>query len=144
MRKILVAAALAVGGCSQPPVLSVDKGYVRLAAIPSRPAVAYFTIHGGTADTTLLSVSSDVSVESELHESMTSGNMATMKPIGDLAIPAASTTVFKPGGKHVMLFDMNPGIKAGRAVTLTFTFSNNQRVLYDAPTIAAGAPAPTE
>ncbi|MCH3005825.1 copper chaperone PCu(A)C, partial [Listeria monocytogenes] len=56
----------------------------------------------------------------------------------------ASTTVFKPGGKHVMLFDMTPGIKPGRAVTLTFTFSNNQRVLYDAPTIAAGAPAPTE
>ncbi|MFA6122851.1 MAG: copper chaperone PCu(A)C [Sphingomonas sp.] len=141
---ILASGLLFLGGCSHPPVLSVDKGYIRLAAIPSRPAAAYFTIHGGPADTTLLSVSSDVSVKSELHESMMSGNMATMQPIGDLAIPAASTTVFKPGGKHLMLFDMNPGIKPGRAVTLTFTFSNNQRVLYDAPTIAAGAPAPAE
>ena len=96
MRKILVAAALAVGGCSQAPVLSVDKGYVRLAAIPSRPAVAYFTIHGGTADTTLLSVSSDVSVKSELHESMTSGNMATMKPIIRSAPTRAATRVNRP------------------------------------------------
>lgn len=148
MRTILVATALvlglALGGCSQPPVLSVDNGYIRLAAVPSRPAAAYFTIHGGPSATTLLSVSSDVSVKSELHESMSAHGMATMQPIGDLPIPAASTTVFKPGGKHLMLFDMNPGIKPGRKVTLTFTFANNQRVLYDAPTIAAGDPAPAE
>ncbi len=139
----VLVAALALGACSSaPPTLSVDKGYIRLAAVPSRPAVAYFTIHGGTADTALIAVSSDVSVKNELHESMQSGGMAAMKPLGDVPIRSGSTVVFAPGGKHVMLFDMNPGIKPGRAVTLTFTFANNQRILFDAPTIAAGAPAP--
>jgi copper(I)-binding protein len=143
--RMILAATLGLGGCSaSPPTLSVDKGYIRLAAVPSRPAVAYFTIHGGTADTTLIAVSSDVSVKNELHESMKAGGMASMKPLEDVPIRSGSTVPFAPGGKHVMLFDMNPGIKPGRVVTLTATFSNNQRILFDAPTIAAGAPAPKE
>ena len=144
MRKHLVlATALILEACSAgPPTLSVDKGYIRLAAVPSRPAVAYFTIHGGTSDTTLIAVSSEVSVKNELHESMKAGDMTSMKPLEDVPIRSGSTVAFKPGGKHVMLFDMNPGVKPGRVVTLTATFSNNQRILLDAPTIAAGAPAP--
>jgi copper(I)-binding protein len=142
--RMILAASLALGACSAtPPTLSVDKGYIRLAAVPNRPAVAYFTVHGGTADTTLIAVNSEVSVKAELHESMKAGGMASMKPLGDVPIRSGSTVEFKPGGKHLMLFDMNPGIKPGRVVTLTATFANNQRILFDAPTIAAGAPAPT-
>lgn len=144
-RRFLSVALLPLAACTQPPpALSVDKGYIRLNAVPSRPAVAYFTIHGGTSDVTLLSVSTAVSVKSELHESMSSGNMAKMTPIGDFPVRAGSTNVFAPGGKHLMLFDMNPGIKPGRPVKLTFTFSNNQRIDLGVPTIAAGAPAPKE
>lgn len=137
-----IALLPVLAACSAPPRLSVDKAYIRLAAVPSRPAAAYFTIHGGAADTTLIAVSSDVSIKNELHETMQSGGMATMQPIGDVPIRAGSTNVFAPGGRHLMMFDMNPGIKPGRAVTLTFTFSDNRRLLFDAPTIAAGAPAP--
>ena len=136
---------LLVGACSSaPPTLSVDHAYIRLAAVPSRPAVAYFTVHGGAADTTLIDVSSEVSIKDEMHESTSAGGMASMKPLGDVAVHAGSAVAFAPGGKHVMMFDMNPGIKPGRKVTLTFTFSNNQRILVDATTIAAGAPPPTE
>lgn len=144
-RRFLCAALLPLAACTQPPPqLSVDKGYIRLNAVQNRPAVAYFTIHGGTSDVTLLSVTTPVSVKSELHESMTADHMAKMTPIGDFQVRAGSTNVFAPGGKHLMLFDMNPGIKPGRAVKLTFTFSNNQRIDLGVPTIAAGAPAPTE
>ena len=142
--KFALVSALALGGCSHPPVLSVDPGYVRLAAVPSRPAVAYFTIHGGTANATLIAVDTDVAVKTELHESMTGGAMATMKPLDDVAIPAGTTVAFKPGGKHLMMFDMNPGIKPPRSITLTFTFANGQRIPADLPTIAAGAPAPVK
>ncbi len=144
LRSIPVFALLALAACGSPPALSVDKGYIRLAAVPGRPAVAYFTVHGGTSDTTLIDVNSPVSVKSEMHQSMSAGTMATMKPLGDVPVRAGSSVVFAPGGKHLMLFDMNPGIKPGRKVTLTFTFSNNQRIEYDVPTIAAGAPAPSE
>lgn len=144
MRKRLTIAfpVLALTACHAPPELSIDHGYIRLAAVPSRPAVAYFTLHGGPADTVLIAVGSPVSVKSELHESMNAGGMATMKPLGDVGVPAGSTIDFKPGGKHLMLFDVNPGIKPGRVVTLTFTFADGRRIDYDAKTIAAGAPVP--
>lgn len=144
MRRRLFAVFLPIGlaACHSPPELKIDHGYVRLGAVPTRPSAGYFTIHGGTVATTLIAVSTPVGVKSELHESMTAGGMSTMKPLGDLRIPAGSTTVFKPGGKHLMIFDINPGIKPGRAITLTFTFADGRRIDTLVPTIAPGAPAP--
>ena len=142
-RFFAVLSGLALAACHAPPELSIDHGYVRLGTQPSRPSAGYFTIHGGTQATTLIAVNSPVAVKSELHESMTAGGMSSMKPLGDLPIPANSTIAFKPGGKHLMLFDINPGIKPGRAITLTFTFANGRRIDVQVPTIAPGAPAPT-
>lgn len=144
MRLIHVLGLLALAGCGTPPELAVDQGYIRLNAVPDRPAVAYFTVHGGPADATLIDVGSPVSIRSEMHESMAAGGMTTMKPLDRVPIRAGSTTAFAPGGKHVMLFGMNPGIKPGQRVMLTFTFSNNQRIEFSAPTIAAGAAPPAE
>ena len=146
-----LALAAAVAGCGgNEAVLGVERAIVRLSPNPAAPSVAYFTVTGGPVDDRLIGVSSPVAVRTEIHESMTmnpstgSGQgMATMKPLGDLKIPALSTTAFKPGGKHLMLFDMNPGIKPGRPITLTFTFSDGRRIDALVPTIAPGAPAPT-
>jgi periplasmic copper chaperone A len=138
----LIAAAMTLGACGQPPQIYVDKGYIRLGAAPNRPAAAYFTLHGGASDATVISVSTEVAIKSEMHESMMQGNVSSMKPIDRLPLPAESKIVFKPGGKHVMLFDVNPGIKPGRTTPLIFTFSDGQRIQYDAKVIAAGDPAP--
>ena len=52
----LAAAAIALSACSQPAELFVDQGYVRLPAVKGNPGVAYFTLHGGDADTKLLGI----------------------------------------------------------------------------------------
>jgi copper(I)-binding protein len=137
----LLAAVLVLAGC-QPKAIYVSNGYVRLAAVPGRPAVAYFTLHGGAADATLVDVTSEAAIRTELHESMQKGNMASMKPLDHLALPAASKIVFAPGGKHVMLYDVNPSIVPGRTMPLVFTFADSERIQFDAPVIAAGDKAP--
>lgn len=159
MMVILVAAAVSLAGCGEPPQIYVDKGYVRLPAVPGNPGVAYFTLHGGTEDTKLLSVTAPSVVKSELHESMTmnmshdmkgmshdgmmkGGSMATMTPLKSVPLPGRAVLTFAPGGKHVMLYTINPTVKPGSVMPLIFTFSNNLRIEYDAPVIAAGAPAP--
>ncbi|MGH6616521.1 copper chaperone PCu(A)C [Sphingomonas sp.] len=139
---LLSAAALVLSACSAPAEIEARDGYVRLAAVKGRPAAAYFTLHGGAADATLMSVDSTVAIKSEMHESMKAGAGMTMKPIQDLPLPAQGTLAFTPGGKHVMLFDVNPGIKPGSVVPLTFTFTSGQRVSYKARAIGAGDPAP--
>lgn len=140
---LILAAAGALTGCTQPPELSVDGAYVRLPAVAGRPGVAYFTVHGATEGTKLISVTSPVVIRSELHESMKSGAMSSMAPIRDVPVPARAELVFAPGGKHVMLFDINQQVKPGSTVKLLFTFANNTRITVQAPAIAAGAPAPT-
>lgn len=132
-----------LGACSKPPELSVDNAWVRLGAVPGRPAAAYFTVHGGPTDATLINVTTDVAIRAEMHESMQSGTMASMKPIASVAIPAKTDVAFKPGGRHVMLFSMNPGIKPGdRRITLTLTFSDGSRILQNADVVGAGDPGP--
>ena len=32
-----------------------------------------------------------------------------MKKVDSVPIPAGGTVAFQPGGRHVMLYDMNPG-----------------------------------
>ncbi|MFA6114340.1 MAG: copper chaperone PCu(A)C [Sphingomonas sp.] len=142
----LLGVLLALAGCESPKEIHVTNAWVRLAAVPRGPAAAYFTLHGGPADATLVSVTSDVSIRAEMHESMTSGSlagsMASMKPIQQVALPAGGEIAFAPGGKHVMLFDVNPGIKPGAPVPLLLTFADGQRVTYKATAVGAGEGAP--
>lgn len=137
----LLVAPLALGGC-QAKQTYVDHGYVRLPAVKGQPAAAYFTLHGSGKDSTLLSVSSEYAIRSEMHESMKTGGMASMKPIDHLPLPANGTLEFKPGGRHVMLYDVNPEIVPGRTLALTMTFSDGTRISYPALVIAAGATPP--
>ena len=152
MRRIaIVLLALVTGACGAPDATSVDGAWVRLPAVPRGPAAGYFTIHGGPADMTLISVVCENAIRAEMHESMAvpstgsgrgMGGMTTMKPLGQLAVPAHAEVAFKPGGRHVMLFDLNPAIKPPRGVKLLLTFSNGTRITAVATTVAAGAPAP--
>jgi periplasmic copper chaperone A len=135
----LVAAAATLPACGQrPDPLRVDQAWVRLPAVPGRPAAAYFTIRGGPAPATLISLHADAAIETQLHESMVNG----MRPIAQVQVPANGAVAFQPGGRHAMLFDLNRGIVPGRTVTLTFTFADGTRLIRRAPAVAANAPAP--
>ncbi len=138
----LSAAVLA--GCSQEKQLMVSDAWVRLPAVPGRPAAGYFTVHGGPADTTLISVAADAAVRTEMHEMKMANGAMTMGAVRQVRVPAASTVRFAPGGLHVMLFDVNPAVKPGGRLNFTFTFADNSRIQLPATVIAAGDPAPKE
>jgi hypothetical protein len=144
-RLLPLLTALLLGGCLQPDEISVDNAWVRLSAVKGNPASAYFTVHGGPADATIIAITSDVSIKSEMHESM-AGSMRggmTMRPLASVPVPALSDVEFKPGGKHVMLYHMNPGIvPGGRPVLLTLSFGDGSRISRKAQVLAAGDPAP--
>jgi len=138
---LVLAAALA--GCSRASRVEVDDAWIRLPAVPGRPGAAYFTLHGGPSDATLINVSAEIAIRAEMHESMTgAGGMSAMKPLAGVAVPARTDIAFAPGGRHVMLFDINPKAKAGRIYKLTLNFGNGGRLYVDAMTVGAAAPAP--
>lgn len=148
MRRIaapLIAASLAatgLAGCAKPKPLYVDHAWVRLNAVARGPAATYFDVHGGPTAATLISVSTDTAIRAEMHESTTKGGMATMAPIASVDIPAKTLVRFAPGGRHVMLFDVNPGIKPGATMNFTFTFGDGERILQTASVVGAGDPTP--
>ncbi len=139
-------ALLALAACHRGEAkLRVDHAWVRLAAVPGRPAAAYLSIHGGSEPARLVAVESRAVGSSELHRSMKmgpGGNMAGMQRLDGLDVPARSDVVFEPGGNHVMLFGVSPQVRAGHRVPLSVRFEKGQPVTVQAKVVGAGDPAP--
>ncbi|MBC2778234.1 copper chaperone PCu(A)C [Parasphingopyxis marina] len=150
MRYALLAgfAAIALSACSQgadeAPADPVENAWVRLPAVDGRPAAAYFTLHGGDAGDTLIAVDSERVASIELHETTMEGGAMRMRPIMSVDIPAGETIAFEPGGRHAMLFGVDPEVTAGTNLTLHFRFDSGRDVSIEAATIDAGDDAPAQ
>lgn len=144
MRKLTLAAAglaLALTACNKKPAeLTVSDAWVRLPAVKGQPGAAYFTVKGGATPDRLVLVTANYAVRSEMHESMQSGGMMTMKPLETgVAIPAGSKVSFKPGGMHVMLFDIRPQLTPPGPMELTLRFASGVSFTIDAEVKKAGS-----
>jgi periplasmic copper chaperone A len=143
MRFILgTALLLALGGCggarSEPRVVA-EAAWVQLPAVPGRPGAAYFTLKSNHDQTRLLSLSSPRVRRIELHDSRMEGDVMRMGPLQDRSFPSTGTLEFAPGGKHAMLFGLDPTVKAGERIPLTFTFDPLPPVTVEAEVRAFGA-----
>jgi copper(I)-binding protein len=134
--RILLAAAMAspfaLSACADPQPLYVDQAWIRLSPNPESPAAGYFTIHGGPEDVSLRGVTTEAALRVELHESLMQNGMMTMKPIESVTVPAKTQVKFAPGGKHLMLFGVNPAVVKAGKLQLTMVFSNGDRIIVDA------------
>jgi copper(I)-binding protein len=66
----------------------------------------------------------------------------SMAPIRDVAIPAGEMLEFKPGGKHVMVYDIGPNVRAGDTVPVTLSFASGRKIEIAAKVAGAGDAAP--
>ncbi|WP_375427022.1 copper chaperone PCu(A)C [uncultured Sphingomonas sp.] len=136
------SAALLLLGCSGPAEVTVDDAWVRLPAAPGRPGAGYLTVRGGATDRTLVRVTADYALRSEMHETSTTGGRMTMRPLASVPVPAGDEVAFTPGGRHLMLYDLDPRAKPGTSTLLTLTFENGERLYRKAYIIGPGDPAP--
>lgn len=137
-----LALAFAAAACAGPADTSVDDAWVRLPAVPGRPAAAYFTVHGGPRASTLIKVRADYAIRSEMHRSMMANGVAGMAPLTSVPIPAGADVPFQPGGRHVMLYGMDPRAVPGTTTLLTLTFGDGGRLYRKAYVVGAGDPKP--
>jgi periplasmic copper chaperone A len=142
LRYAAFAAVLLGAGCNNQPVERVTDASVRLPAVAGNPGAAYFTLHGGPANNRLVEVSSPQAIRAEMHDTKTEGGMMKMTPIeSGVEVPAGGRVTFKTGGKHVMLFDVNPKVTPGDTVELTLTYANGRMIEVDAKAEAPGGGA---
>lgn len=126
-----LALCLPLTGCSKAPQsngVTVEDAWVRLPVVAGRPGAAYFTVRNGGPATTLDGVVSAQVGRIELHESMGDGGVMRMSALPAVDLPAGATVSFEPGGKHAMLFYINPTVKPGDKVMLHFTVRPNIKI----------------
>ncbi|MBA3676846.1 MAG: copper chaperone PCu(A)C [Sphingosinicella sp.] len=143
MRLIPLAAAsalLALSACNTKPAepeVTVDEAWVQLPAVPGRPGAAYFTLSSNNDPTRLIGIASPRVQRIELHGTVTEQGITRMRPL-EAPLFTGSKLDFAPGGNHAMLFDLDPALKAGDKVPLTFTFDTAPAVTVEAEVRAFG------
>lgn len=81
----------------------------------------------------LLSASSEVAAEVQIHETSMQGGVMSMAEVSGVEIPAAGMAELKPGGYHIMLIGLTQELKVGDTVTLVLTFENAGEITVQAP-----------
>jgi periplasmic copper chaperone A len=143
--------ALLLAGCSRggevaaPAAGQGGEAWARLAAVPGRPAAAYLAVSArpGRADS-LVAVTSPEVATIELHEMAKDGSgVMRMNRLDALPLPASGEPVrLEPGGRHLMLFGVDPGVQPGGVIDLHLQFASGRTEDRQARVIAAGDDAP--
>ncbi len=120
----ILATCLAVTAAAlvwaTPPALVASDAWVRVTP-GTEVAAAYLTLHnGGSEPVSIVGVRSALASMAMIHETRLIGTQSTMRAREELILAPGATLRFAPGGLHVMLHDLSPGLKPGDAVPLVF------------------------
>ena len=90
----------------------------------------------------LVSVSSPVAGRAEVHTHMMDGDVMKMRRLDGLDLQPGSSTILKPSGEHIMLFDLKQPLKEGDLLKLTLTFEKAGPIEIEGTVEPAGATGP--
>jgi copper(I)-binding protein len=97
-------------------------------------------LNEGSAPDALLSVESQVAEAVEMHETKLDENdVMTMSPVSSIEVPAGSSVSLEPGGKHIMLINLQQGLTPGEKISLTLNFEKTGPLTVEAEIRQMGA-----
>lgn len=119
--------------------VEIENAYTR-ATVPGQMAAGGFMKieNKGKADQ-LISASSPVAGEVQLHEMAMEGNVMKMRQVKDIAVPANGAVELKPGGLHLMFMNIKSPLTAGETVPVKLKFAKAGEVEVKMPVNAMGA-----
>jgi len=125
---LLALAASMTAASAQAPI-TVTEAWVR-EPVPGRAVTAAYAVvdNPGKTEIAIVSASSEIAGTAELHEMAVSGDMMKMQQVKEIKVPAAGRVELKPGGYHVMLFNLKQPLKEGDTVALVLTTSGGAKV----------------
>jgi copper(I)-binding protein len=112
------------------------EGFWARAMLPNQPVAGGFLTltNGGDADDRIVKAVSPRAGRMELHEMLMEGDVMKMREVeGGIAIPAGQTVELKPGGLHLMFFDIAERFEEGQTVPVTLTFEKAGEVTLELP-----------
>jgi copper(I)-binding protein len=87
----------------------------------------------------LISASSPVASEVQLHEISMEGNIMKMRQVKEVVVPAGGAVELKPGGMHLMFMNIKAPLTAGETVPVKLKFAKAGEVEVKMPVNAMGA-----
>lgn len=120
---VALFVALLIGACGREAGgLQVRDAWMREPAGDS--AAVYLTIvnHTGSPDR-LVSVSTDIAADAELHQTSMSDGKAVMRPVDAVEVGARGRTELEPGRYHIMLTGLRSRPRAGDHVMIRLRFA---------------------
>jgi periplasmic copper chaperone A len=130
----LIAAARAAPGGD----LDIKGAWSRATPPGIEVGVAYLVIDNHGKPDRLLSVSSPIAKQTELHVSEMADGLMTMRHLNAVDIATGTPTKFEPGGKHIMLVGLKQPLKDGDAFPVTLTFENAGSIQVSVPIFGVG------
>ncbi|MCK6264326.1 copper chaperone PCu(A)C [Vibrio sp. ZSDE26] len=96
-------------------------------------AVFVHLMNHNKTDRVLVSASSSVAKNVELHDVIKEGDMMKMRQVQEITIPADGMVELKPGSLHIMLFDLEKPLIEGETIDLELSFKNGEKYSFTAP-----------
>lgn len=105
----------------------VHHPYAR-ATPPNAPTSAVFLVleNKGDKAMSIVSASTPAAGKVELHTHIMEGEVMKMRQVDDIVIPAMGKTELKPGGLHIMLFELKQDFKEGGEIAVTINYADGQ------------------
>jgi len=142
--KIGAAIGIALGGTVSAQnalvgPIKIEHAYTRATMPGQQVAGGFMKIEnkGGPSDQ-LLSASSPVAGEVQLHEMSMEGNVMKMRQVKDIAVPAGGAVELKPGGLHLMFVNIKAPFSTGETVPVKLTFAKAGEVEVKMPVNVMG------
>ncbi|MFO1265436.1 MAG: copper chaperone PCu(A)C [Rubrivivax sp.] len=112
--------------------LRVESAWIRQPP-PRAAALAGFAtlVNAGRQAHRVVAAESALAGMIMFHETRMQGDMATMRELAEVPVPAGGRAVFAPGGRHLMLMALRAVPRAGDHVTITLIDEAGCRIAGD-------------
>jgi copper(I)-binding protein len=118
--------------------IKVENAYTRATVPGQQVAGGFMKIENKGAADQLVSASSPVAGEVQLHEMAMEGNVMKMRQVKDIAVPAGGSVELKPGGLHLMFMNIKAPLATGESVPVKLKFAKAGEVEVKMPVNAMG------
>lgn len=131
LSSLFLLAVAACGGSSTPEPEETN-AFIRVPAQGAMMSAAYFTVTRETDDE-LIAASIEGIGRVELHTVTDDDGVKRMRMGEGYAVKAGKPLVLKPGGNHLMLFEIEKPLQAGESREATLTFASGATELISLP-----------
>ncbi len=118
--------------------VQIESAYTRSTVPGQMAAGGFMKIENKGAADQLVSASSPISGEVQLHEMAMEGNVMKMRQVKDIPLPAGGSVELKPGGLHLMFMNIKAPLAAGETIPVKLKFAKAGEVEVKMPVNAMG------